>query len=316
MCGGATVAAHHTSDPLQEMKQSSRALGTTVSLTVLHSDIRAAEEAIDAALAELERVERLMSIYRNDSQLSVLNRHGELNDPDPLFVTIMRNAMEWSRRSDGAFDITVQPLWELFQRAKQNGTVPDSTAIQVARKKVDWRQIEISASSIHFRQNGMGVTLNGIAQGFATDHVRRVLTAHGVEHALIDCGEIGTVGANALGKQWTVGIQHPREKDAFISMARLDGRSLATSGDYETSFTPDFRLNHLFDPRTGQSPTELASVSIAAPRAADADALSTAVFVMGLAEGMRLIETEANTDALFVLKNGRSIATKGFPWEV
>lgn len=166
LCGGATVAAHHTSDPLQEMKQSSRALGTTVSLTVLHSDIRAAEEAIDAALAELERVERLMSIYRNDSQLSVLNRHGELNDPDPLFVTIMRNAMEWSRRSDGAFDITVQPLWELFQRAKQNGTVPDSTAIQVARKKVDWRQIEISASSIHFRQNGMGVTLNGIAQGY------------------------------------------------------------------------------------------------------------------------------------------------------
>ena len=299
---------------LEVAKKSSNALGTRVSLTVLHHDGQEGADAIDSALSELERVEQLMSIYRNGSQLSELNRHGEVNNPDPLFLAIMRTAMEWSRRSNGAFDITVQPLWELFEHARQNGTTPDLAVIEEARGKVNWREIEISASGIRFKKIGMAVTLNGIAQGFATDRVRNVLTARGVEHALIDCGELGTVGVNSQGQPWRVGIQHPREQDAFISVARLAGRSLSTSGDYETTFTPDFRLNHLFDPRTGQSPADLASVTIAAPRATHADALSTAVFVLGLAEGMRLIEAETNTDAFLVLKNGRSIATKGFPW--
>lgn len=314
--GGAVSRTQCGAAQLELVKRSSHALGTKVYLTVLHPDGQEGADAIDSALLELERVEQLMSIYRKDSQLSELNRHGEINNPDPLFVDIMRIAMEWSGRSNGAFDITVQPLWEAGEHARQKGMTPDVAAVEGARGKVDWREMEISASRIRFKKNGMAVTLNGIAQGFATDRVSRVLTARGVEHALIDCGEIGTAGVNSKGQPWKVGIQHPRERDAFISVARLAGRSLATSGDYETTFTPDFRFNHLFDPRTGQSPAELASVTIAAPRATHADALSTAVFVLGPEEGMRLIETETHTDAFLVLKNGRSIATKGFPWSV
>ena len=108
-------------------------------------------------------------------------------------------------------------------------------------------------------------------------------------------------------------FQHPRVEDAYVSLTPLDGRCLATSGDYATSFTPDRRDNHLFDPRTGRSPTELASVSVLASSGLLADGLSTAVFVLGLERGLRLIDSTPHADALLVLKDGRTLATPGFP---
>ncbi|MFC1588475.1 FAD:protein FMN transferase, partial [Planctomycetota bacterium] len=115
------------------------------------------------------------------------------------------------------------------------------------------------------------VTLNGIAQGFAADCMLAALEANGVQHALVNTGEIGVIG-----------IQHPRHKDAFISRARLDGRCIATSGDYATTFSPDGEHNHIFDPRTGHSPKEFQSVTVLAKSGLEADALSTTIFVSGL----------------------------------
>ena len=309
-----TRAALEDSERLHRISRSSHALGTTVSLSVLHKNRTDGSAALDAAFGELERVEQLMSIYRTDSQLCALNRDRFVTSPDPLLVEILKCAVDWSVRSGGAFDVTVQPLWELFQNSKDRGVVPNAMEIEVAREKVGWQRLDVSSSVIRLRGDGTAVTLNGIAQGFATDRVNAVLREHGIEHALIDCGEIGAVGTNEAGKPWRIGIQHPREADAFVSIAELEGRSMATSGDYATPFTPDFRLNHLFDPRTGRSPEELASVTIIAPTATEADALSTAVFVMGLEAGMSLVEKQAKTDAFMMLKNGNTFATKGFPW--
>jgi hypothetical protein len=136
---------------------------------------------------------------------------------------------------------------------------------------------------------GTAITLNGIAQGFAADAAMAVLRRAGVAHALIDAGEMNALGGKPDGAAFTVGIQHPRHADAFVSMAKLQNRCLATSGDYETRFSDDFVHHHLFDPHTGHSPTELASVSIVAPTAMAADALSTAVFVLGAERGMELV---------------------------
>ena len=109
------------------------------------------------------------------------------------------------------------------------------------------------------------------------------------------------------------GIQHPRNEDAYIALARLSGRCLATSGDYATAFADDYSQHHLFDPHTGRSPTALSSVSIAAASAMQADALSTAVFVLGPDAGLELVKTEPSCDALLVLNNGRTLVTEGFP---
>jgi thiamine biosynthesis lipoprotein len=298
---------------LRQARRASKAFGTTVSITAWHVDERSAADAIDAAFRELELVEELMSIYRPDSQLSRLNRTGEFTKPHPYFVEVLRASAAMSQRSAGAFDITVQPLWNLFSEAKRAGTLPTDAAIARARQSVDWRRVEVSPDRLALRGTKTQITLNGIAQGFAADRASAALRARGVAHALIDAGEIGALGGKPDGQPWSVGIQHPRHDAAFVSLARLRGRCLATSGDYATTFSSDFRFHHLFDPKTGVSPTELASVSVAAPNAMLADALSTAVFVLGAAGGLALIERTSGADALLVFKDGKVRATRGFP---
>lgn len=300
---------------LQRVTRRSKALGSQVSITALHASPSAAEQAIEAAFAELETVEQVMSLYRPESQLCRLNKSGSLNDPHPYLVEVLSHAQTMAQESGGAFDVTVQPLWQIYAAAHQEGRLPDEVAVNAAKSKVHWRQMQVSAKRILLRGSGTAITLNGIAQGFAADRAMAALRAHGIEHALVDTGEIAPLGTKEQGMPWKAGIQHPREPDAFVALAQLEGRCLATSGDYATTFSPDRKYNHLFDPRTGRSPDELASVSIAAPTAMQADALSTAVFVLGPSRGLELVEWLEGVDAFFVLKDGRTRATAGFPME-
>lgn len=316
--GGEDAAGQDGAAPLgsvSALKATTRkswALGAKVAITALHRDRSVARVALDAAFAQLRRVERLMSIYRPDSQLQRLNRDHVLEDPDPWLVEVLRVALDMSQRSGGAFDVTVQPLWQVYQAAKAAGRLPDPAEIEAARAKVNWRQLRLGDDRVRLRGEASAITLNGIAQGYAADRAMEALRAHGVRNALIDTGEIAALGRKAEGP-WTVGIQHPRHDDALLAVARLDGRCLATSGDYATTFSDDRLYNHLFDPRTGRSPTELSSVSIAAPSGMLADALSTAVIVSGPDKGIKLIRAMPNADALLVLKSGRTLATAGFP---
>jgi len=289
------------------------ALGTEVSITALHPSPKAAERAISAAFDEMVLVERLMSIYRPDSQLSILNRDGRLREPHPYVVEVLRHAQRISHATNGALDVTVQPLWEAFATAAKQQRIPDETEVAAARAKVDWRAVAIDDDAIRFLRPGMKITLNGIAQGFAADRVLAALRAEGIEHALINAGELQPLGHSARGDAWSVGIQHPRRDDAFVALTDLDGRALATSGDYATRFSADGRHHHILDPRTGYSPTELCSVSILAPSGMAADALSTACFVLGLARSLAQIKTMRRVDAFFVLKDGETVATDGFP---
>jgi thiamine biosynthesis lipoprotein len=298
---------------LQLAERSSAALGSRVSITALHQDRAIADRALAAAFDELARIEQVMSLYRSDSQLCQLNCDGVLFDPDPYLVEILRDAVSVARKSDGAFDPTVQPLWTAYANAKQNRRLPADAEVADALQRVDWRQIQISDREIRFARPGMAITLNGIAQGFATDRAMAVLKKHGIAHALVDAGEVASLGRKASGEAWQVGIQHPREKDAYIGVASLQGRCMSTSGDYQTAFTADLATNHIVDPATGRSPGEFASVSVVAPTATQADVLSTAIFVLGPDRGLKLALAEGNVDALFVMKDGRTLTTSGFP---
>jgi len=177
---------------------------------------------------------------------------------------------------------------------------------------VDWRQVEVGPRRISLRP-GMAVTLNGIAQGFAADRVREVLRAHGVRHALVDAGEFHGMGRKPDGDAWRVGVQHPRRPDAWAALAALEDRFLATSGDYATPFSDDFKSHHIFDPSTGRSPEELASATILAPSGLEADALSTAVFVLGGRKGLALAASRPGVDALLIRKDGTELRTPNFP---
>ena len=313
--GGLTALslACKKSNGLISCNRTSWALGADVSLTALHEDRRTAERAIDDAFAELERIEEAMSLYRPHSQLCRLNRDGVLENPDPYLVTVLRGAASMSERSDGAFDATVQPLWNVYVDAKKSGRLPDAAAVREATGRVDWRKVEVANDRVRLLGGGMAITLNGIAQGFAADRVRAALQARGVRHALVNTGEFGSLGRKADGTPWTVGIQHPRNRDAYVALAALEDRFLSTSGDYATTFSEDFRHNHIFDPRTGLSPTEFSSVTVLARTGMEADALTKVLFVGGLGRGLDLVRAVPGADALCVLKDGRTMLTDGFP---
>jgi thiamine biosynthesis lipoprotein len=306
--GSLGVASRLFPTSLKRVEQKSFALGAEVSLTAYHEDQATAQSAVNAALKALDAIEDLLSLYRPQSEISRLNNDGLLKQPHKDLLAVAGTALAWARRTDGAFDPTVQPLWALYAR----GTVPSSAEIESARRLVSWRRVHSDATQIRLGQ-GQQITLNGIAQGFAADRVGEVLRSYGIRHALVNTGEFGALGRRSDGKPWQVGIQHPRVREAYAALAALSDRFLSTSGDYETKFSEDFSSNHIFDPATGRSPTELASVTVVAPTGIEADALSTAIFVLGPARGLELAASRSSVDALLVLKSGGVLMTPHFP---
>ncbi len=298
---------------LSTFSRTSRALGTEVSITIAHADAQIAAAAVAAAFAEIETVEQSLSIYRPDSSISQLNRDGVLPAADEHLLTVLDAALATARRTDGAFDVTVQRLWEAHAAAARDKHPASVDAIDTAREKVGWQHIRRVVDRVWFDRPGMAITFNGIAQGYATDRVMQVLKSYGIAHALINAGEFAALGEKSIGRPWQVGVQHPRRPQSVLAVAKLAGRCLSTSGDYETTFGAEApNDHHIFDPATGHSPTEFASVSVVAPTAMEADALSTALFVMGLAKGKAFAEQTPGIDALFVLKDLSAVKTAGF----
>jgi thiamine biosynthesis lipoprotein len=161
----------------------------------------------------------------------------------------------------------------------------------------------------------MGITLNGVAQGYAADLALAALRAGGVQDALIDAGEYGAEGERQAGRPWTVGIQHPRDPAAVIAAVALDGRFLATSGDYATPFTDDLVSHHVFDPRTGRSPTALSSAAVLAPSGLEADGLTKPMMVLDLPRARRLLARFPGAGAVWIDKAGRIVDAIGLSLE-
>lgn len=283
--------------------------GTTLWIRAAHTDPDTLEAALDQVVATIRHIERQMSLFDADSALVQLNRDGALDQPDVDLVRVLKLASEVSARTDGAFDITVQPLWQTWRRAQQQGRLPTPDEIDAARRYVDWRAVEVSAARIALRP-GMAITLNGIAQGYAADSVKQVLLAHGIEHAAVDTGEWTSAGASADGTPWTLGIADPRLRERFVARLFADGRGVASSDDDRTRFSDDRRHHHILDPRTGYSPTALAAVTIAAPSCALADALTKVLFMTDV-PGALAHAARWGVDALLTEKSGRWHASAG-----
>ena len=305
-------ALHGSVAPGQKHFRRAKALGTKVKFTVFHPKQKRANRAIDAALDKIEHVEQLMSLYRTDSQLSLLNRQGSLRNPHPDLVTALKKSIDLSRRTGGAFDVTVQPLWKLYARHADLRTLPTEAEIGKVRQRMGWEYIRVEPEIIYFDRPGMQVTLNGVAQGLAADLAQQALEEWGIENALIDAGEFNAIGSPEQRDSWHIGVQHPRQLGS-IAKTGLQGRCLSTSGDYASKFSDDYCHHHLLDPRTGLSPVKLSAVSVAAPTALEADSLSTALFVLGPEKAKEMVESMKGVDALFVSKSGDITATDGFP---
>lgn len=254
-------------------------LGTTLTLRVAHPDPVTANRALDAAVRVLRDIERSMSLFRTDSDLSRLNRHGELVDPSPHLMQVLGAAVQIARDSRGAFDPTVQPLWQAWDRAARQHRLPDTAELAAARQCVGWQNLTLGQNHVAFAQPGMGLTLNGIAQGYAADAVTQTLRAFGIAHALLDTGESAAWGLNEHRQAWTLGLEDPHDPSRTIAAVRLDGRAMATSAGHRSAFTADHRHHHILDPHLGDSPQALSSVTVLDATAMRADALTKVMFM-------------------------------------
>ena len=287
------------------------AFGTTIQIALVHADEQVARTAIADALAAAQRVDHLMSIYRPGSQVYQLNRDGVLHQPDPHLLTVLAQARALSQLTRGAFDITVQPLWRAWNEALARGVLPAPAQRRQARARVDWRQVAFDARRVTLAP-GMAITLNGLAQGYAADMALAAVQAHGVRHALLDTGEFVARGRKRAHQPWTLGVRDPRREQALAATLFINGCGVATSGDYASSFTTDHLHHHIFDPAAGDSPQELASVTVMAPTGMLADGLSTAFMVLGREKAALLAASLAGVDLLAIDKQGREWRSAGF----
>ncbi|MCB1062664.1 MAG: FAD:protein FMN transferase [Verrucomicrobiae bacterium] len=261
----------------------SEAFGTSVSLTIIPPPEVDPHPLLDLAFAEIERLEAIFSLFEPLSPLRRLNDQGFLNAPPPELITVLALSDQIHNLTQGAFDPTVQSLWELYESHfathPTDEVGPPDEAIAEARRRVDWKAVRFDSSEIRFSKPGLKLTLNGIAPGFAADRVADLLMAKGVEHALIDCGEFRAIGDQGNGAPWPVEIRGP-EAVGTVGQATLEGNALATSAGYATAFDLEERFHHLFHPsRTSFQPASRV-ISVEAPTAGFADALATAGGVM------------------------------------
>ncbi len=291
------------------------AMGTRVAVHAIAGSPHRLEEAVGRAYAEMDRLITVFNRYQGGSALTVLNDAGHLDSPPRELARVLGRAHRFHNLSRGAFDVSVAPLVDLFE-GRVNGapsTPPGEAEIAEARERVGAHHIRASRRRIRFQREGMRVTLDGIAKGYIVDAMAAALERSRVRHYLIDGGgDIRTRGRNERGEAWTVAVRDPDAPGAFLDAVRPGRGAVATSGSYERFHAADPRCHHLVDGATAASPGRVRSVSVVAPSAMDADALATAVFILGPATGLRLIDSQRGCSGLILDRGGRRLTSRGW----
>lgn len=286
------------------------ALGADAMLQINHPDAAAAECLIEACLAEVRRLEDIFSLYRADSAISRLNRDGRLAEPSIELVELLGQSAVTSQMTAGAFDATVQPLWELyaahFAKPGADPKGPSQAELATALRRVGFTALRIEPDEIAFERPGMAITLNGIAQGYITDRIVALLRRSGIDRSLVDMGEIRAIGERPDGRPWIVGLEDPRHAGEIAERVAIRNLAVSTSGGYGTLFDPAGRFNHILDPATGATSSRYASVSVIAPTATIADGYSTAFSLMPL-DATQALVAQLGLEAHFTFRDGERI---------
>jgi FAD:protein FMN transferase len=277
------------------------ALGAQVSIEIYHPARAEAERLVELCVQDVRRLERQFSLYRAESDICTLNRAGILVSPDADMVALLRASLFYAFLTGGAFDPTVQPLWQLYadhfssERPDPQGPSPRRLAQTLA--KVGHGGLLVSEDRVALLRRGAAITLNGIAQGYVTDRVVERLREACLSTTLVNMGEIRAIGARPEGTPWRVGLADPDLPGALTETLDLVDRAIATSAGAGFRFDPGSRFTHLFDPATGRSPSRYRTVSVIAPTATEADALSTAFSVMPLSGIEDIVAVRPNLQA-------------------
>jgi thiamine biosynthesis lipoprotein len=273
----------------------------------------AGKKCVEAALQQLQKVDTLMSDYKGDSEISRVNKEAFSRAVQVSSETfeVFEKSIELSRLSDGAFDVTVGPLVDLWKQAGETGDVPGESELAQAKSRVGYEKLILDSNemSIRFSVEGMRVDFGGIAKGYAIDKAIEAMQKLGAIGGMVDVGgDIRCFGASPPGKNyWRIGVEDPRETKAWLGqgepvlIVELTNGAVTTSGDYRRYVMIDGkRYSHIIDSQAGSSSEKLASVTIISANAINADGLATAVSVMGAEKGLALIEEVRATETILI----------------
>lgn len=297
-----------------QVEQTLIRMGTYVTITAMEASRARAEQAIAGAVEEMDRLVAILSRHDPSTPLSYLNRHGTLRDAPPELIEVVRRSLWVHRASGGAFDITVKPVLDLFREGgAPDAAMPSDATVHAALAQVGSGKLEIGERHVHFRQPGMGVTLDGIAKGYIVDRMSGVLASHGIENHLVNAGgDIRVRGRRRDGRPWRIAVEDPQKRERYLEVIELGSGAVATSGSYEIYFDRRRIHHHIIDPTDGTSPAHSVSVSVISTSAMEADALATTVFVLKPERGIGLVASLAGNECLVIGGGGESYRSAGW----
>lgn len=280
-------------------------MGTIVNFVLIAESEERAQTALQTTT---EKMLRLIQIYDHrllDGPLGQLNATGITLHPPRELVSTLQQSLHYGLLSHGAFDVTIKPMLDALQA--------DRLSTEELKNLVDYRLLNVTDDKITLARPGMSVTLDGIAKGCVVDGGVATLRELGFENVLVEAGGDMMAKGTQDGEVWQVGITHPRAPKEMIAVISIQNQAVATSGDYMNYFNADYSAHHIVDPRTGHSPSQLASATVVAPSVAEADALSTTMMVLGTQDGLALIESLPDASALLISKDLQMVRSSKFP---
>lgn len=302
--------AKNSSNELKTFKRTQILLGTVVEIQVRDKDEQKVENAITKAFAEIKRIDDLFTTYNEESPVWKINYSADtvLKIDDEIYNLLLL-CDSVTKISDSCFDVSLDNLTKAWGFYTENPKLPSKAAIDSALNISGWNNVKLIGNDTIVKKKNVGLNFGAIAKGYAVDRAIEILKTMGIESALVNAG--GEI--KVIGKDWKVGIQHPRDERDIIAVVKLDNNSVATSGDYEQFFEVDgIRYHHILNPKNGFPAKGLQSVTIINQSNTFADALATAVFVMGKDEGIKLIESLDDTEGMIVDRNGKIFYSSGF----
>lgn len=292
------------------IKRTTIAMGSTVEIQVRGVNEVTANKAINAGFAEVRRLDTLFSTYMIGNPMWKLNN----TDADEIVVDnetfyVLKKCDEFWKLTNGAFDVAVGNLIDIIGFEKGKPDLPPQTKIKEALKKVGWKHIQLKEPNILIKPAHVKLSFNACIPGYAADKIANLLSNYGIKEYLINVG--GEIFAR--GKNWSIGIQHPRKQFELLATLKIDGKGVSTSGDYEQFFKKGKKTySHIFNPITGNPVDACQSVTVIANDAITADALSTGIFVMGPKKGIELAEKLKDVEVMIVDSTGTIHQSKGF----
>jgi len=289
-------------------------MGTSVRVELWHDDAKEGHAAVAAVMREMRRIDNAMSPYKPESELSHINREAASRPvviSAELFDLIARS-LEFSTRTDGAFDITFSSVGYLYDFRR--GVKPTDQQISEKISAINYRHIQLDKNkkTIKYAREGVRIDLGGIAKGYAVDRGVDILKQRGVAKALVTAGGDSRVMGLKNNRPWMIGIRDPRHREGMAAVMPLVDSAISTSGDYERYFEADgVRYHHILNPKTGHSATGVRSVTVIGPDATTTDVLSTSVFILGPTKGMKLVESLPEIEAVIIDELGTMLYSAG-----